>query len=331
MIERNVALEARLIDDLLDLTRIVNGKLALRTEPCCTHSLLRLVVEMVQSDAREKQIAISLELSAVRTELTGDPARLQQVFWNLLRNAVKFTPHGGRIVVRSFDQPPLPPHEAVTRICVQVSDDGIGFESEAAARIFEPFEQNASGPRFGGLGLGLAIARAVVEMHQGTIRAESPGPGCGATFTVELPGTNDPVGSAPSSAAGNSHLSEHEAPLRLLLVEDHAPTLLVLSRLLTRAGHQVSAAKSIAEARAAAATGAFDLVISDLGLPDGTGIDLMQQLQDAHGLRGIALSGYGTEDDLRRSQDAGFVAHLVKPVDINDLRRALRNVAKPGN
>ncbi len=155
MIERNIALEARLIDDLLDLTRIVNGKLTLRAEPCDVHSLLGLVVEMVRSDALEKQIAIQLELGARRSHLTGDPARLQQVFWNLLRNAVKFTPAGGRISVRSFDGACASGRDDEARICIEVRDSGVGFEPAAAARIFEPFEQAGSGRRFGGIGAGV--------------------------------------------------------------------------------------------------------------------------------------------------------------------------------
>jgi CheY-like chemotaxis protein len=282
---------------------------------------------MIRSDAQEKRIAIHLELSARRTQLTGDPARLQQVFWNLLKNAVKFSPEGGDVWVRSLDGPPSSDAEVESGVCIAVSDEGIGFESEAAAMIFQPFEQGASGQRFGGLGLGLAIARAIVDIHGGTIRAESPGPGQGATFTVELPGATCPLAATTVSSGpdpGRDHVPERETPMRLLLVEDHEPTLQVLSRLLARDGHHTVAAQSLAEARAAAAKETFDVVISDLGLPDGTGVELMRSLNAAYGLRGIALTGYGTDEDLRRSEQAGFMVHLVKPVDFNDLRRALR-------
>ncbi len=335
MIERNVTLEARLIDDLLDLTRIANGKLALRTQPCDAHSLLGLVVEMVRSDALEKRHTIDFELSARRSQLTGDPARLQQVFWNLLRNAVKFTPAGGRILVRTCDRAGTAGEEPEARLCIEVTDNGIGFEPGAAGRIFQPFEQTTSGHHFGGLGLGLAIARAIVDMHGGTIHATSPGPGQGATFTVDLPGLLSSRAEAdPSFGSGHSRPGDprvQDAPLRLLVVEDHDPTRQVLTRLLARAGHRITMAGSLAEARAAAAGDRFDLVISDLGLPDGTGLELMSDLRAAHGLRGIALSGYGTDEDLRRSQDAGFVAHLVKPVDINELRRVLSSIPMPGH
>jgi PAS domain S-box-containing protein len=323
MIERNVALEARLIDDLLDLTRITRGKLALRAERCNAHSLAGMVVEMVLEEARQKQVTLHLKLEARRCQLTGDPARLQQVFWNLLRNAVKFSLPRGRVRMRTWDEGG--PSES--RFCFEFSDDGIGFEPEAATRIFEPFEQSDTGHRFGGLGLGLAIARAVVEMHCGTIRAHSPGPGQGAVFTVELPGATAPPDAVPSSNGHHANGKAPDAPLRLLLVDDHEPTLQVLTRLLSRAGHTVTAARSLVEARSAACLETFDAVISDLGLPDGTGIELMQHLRADHGLKGIALSGYGTDADLRRSHDAGFVMHLIKPVDMNELSRALRHFA----
>ncbi|HEV7402596.1 MAG TPA: ATP-binding protein [Chthoniobacteraceae bacterium] len=327
MIERNVALEARLIDDLLDLTRITRGKLALRAEPCDVHALIGLVVEVLGEEAREKQLALELELDAGRPGLTGDPARLQQIFWNLLRNAVKFTPAGGRIWIRSRNA-----GDAEPTICIDVSDTGIGFEPSAKQRIFQPFEQAAPGPehRFGGLGLGLAIAQAIVDLHHGTITAESPGPGQGATFSVCFPGAAALPAAAPASAGPAAVRPDEFAldrPLRLLLVEDHLPTLEVLTRLLTRAGHHIVGASTLADARAAVERERFDAILSDLGLPDGTGLDLMRELRAQYGLRGVALSGYGMEEDLARSREAGFIAHLIKPVDVSELRRALRLLA----
>jgi PAS domain S-box-containing protein len=338
MIERNVALEARLIDDLLDHTRIVTGKLTMRTELCDAHSLLRLVVDMVRAEAEAKEIRIELDLSASRNHLIGDPARLQQVFWNLIRNGVKFSNPGDTVRVRCFDIPPRITAGGELNLCVEVIDHGIGFEPAAAERIFHPFEQIHQSASYGGLGLGLAIARAIVEIHGGAIRAESPGAGMGARFTVELHAAERSATECGTIA--NGHLPAHtddgapEIPLRLLIVEDHEPTMRVLTRLLNRAGHSTITAMNLAEARAAASSQHFDLVISDLGLPDGTGVDLMSHLHSSYGLRGIALSGYGTDDDLRRSEAAGFVAHLVKPVDFNDLKLALRQfvtVARPGD
>ena len=329
MIERNVLLEARLIDDLLDLSRITHGKLALRSEPCDAHSIIALVIEIIRAEAREKEVEILLELSARHCRVVGDPARLQQVFWNLLRNAVKFTPPGGHIHIRSHDVA----SGGDPRFRIVVSDDGIGLDPDVAERIFEPFEQvGPSKTSTRGLGLGLAIARAIVDMHSGSIRAESPGPGKGSTFTVELPASisleNEPgvsMGLQPG-AANPAPAVEPGRGMRLLVVEDHEPTLQVLTRLLTRDGHEVAGASTLAAARHAAAANRFDAVISDLGLPDGSGVELMMELRDQYGMRGIVLSGYGMEDDLRRSREAGFSAHLVKPIDVHDLRRALRQL-----
>lgn len=331
MIERNVGLESRLIDDLLDLTRVAHGKLVLRAERTDVHVLLSLAVEIVRDLAREKQIEIKLDLKAPRSSLIGDPARLQQVFWNLLTNAVKFTPRGGHVCVRSAackEQPDC--------ICVEVQDDGAGFPPEASARIFEKFEQMQEGRRWEGLGLGLAIARAVVEMHRGKIEGRSEGPGKGATFEVQLPLA--PAGTGPlppddGTAQARPRIAEtHDdaspLPMHLLLVEDDATSRDVLSRLLAKDGHSVKAVGTVADALAAARGERFDGLISDLGLPDGTGIDLISALKEEQGLRGVALSGYGSEADVRRSLEAGFVTHLVKPVDFRDLERALKLVAK---
>jgi PAS domain S-box-containing protein len=333
MIERNIYLEVLLIDDLLDLTRISRGKLCLRTEPCELNSLVELVVEMIREESREKKIDIGIKLGAKRTSLIGDPARLQQVFWNLLRNAVKFTPPGGRIQIRSLDCENDALNNMPTRVCIAVSDNGIGLDGNAIERIFQPFEQVPSSQkhRTAGLGLGLAIARGIVDMHHGEIRVESAGHGHGSTFSVELPATI-PVkkGSLETSQARlkeSDGTPDAEPSFRLLLVEDHEATSQVLKRLLTRAGHHVLCATDIAEARAIAARQEFDLVISDLGLPDGTGIELMEELNLAYGLRGIVLSGYGMEEDIRRSLKSGFAAHLVKPVDFKELCRSIRRFA----
>ena len=329
MMERNIALEARLIDDLLDLTRITRGKLSLRLQPCDAHSLISLAVEIVRDEAQAKGIAIERSFAAPHSGLVADPARFQQVIWNLLRNAVKFTPRGGHIAIRTAN---APREGGAERLQIEIRDSGVGIEPEALDRIFQAFEQagRANDHRFGGLGLGLAIARAIVDLHGGTIRAESAGAGRGATFTIELPDAMEPphgiesshhAGAAPGSAA-----TAGTGSLRLLLVEDHGATLEVLTRLLSREGHHVVAAATVGAALAAAEKEEFDAVVSDLGLPDGTGTELMVQLRERHGLRGIALSGYGMEEDLERTREAGFIAHLIKPVDFNQLRRALETL-----
>ncbi len=323
MMERNLRLEARLIDDLLDLTRLARGKLPLQRERCEVHSLIFHAVEMVRLEAEAKGVTIQVKGRARRSGLVGDPARLQQVFWNLLNNAVKFTPAGGGISVSTRDD------ATNHQLAIEVSDTGIGFAAEETNHIFKPFEQ---GPhRFGGLGLGLAIVRAVVEMHGGVVHAASGGRGQGATFTVELPDATEPpagiIATEPAAPQNGETM-----PMRLLVVEDHAPTLEVLVRLLTRDGHRVISASTVTQALILAEQDEFDTLVSDLGLPDGNGMELMQKLRAREpGLRGIALSGYGTEEDQRRSREAGFSRHLIKPVDIDQLRNALRelNVSQP--
>jgi len=319
MIQRNVELEAKLIDDLLDLTRVSRGKLSLHLETVDVHALLEHTVAICSEGVEVRTLAIVLEPGAAERHVRADAARLQQVFWNLLKNAVKFTPAGGRIRVLTRN-----PEEG--RIEVSVIDPGIGIAPEDLPRLFNAFEQGdpTITRTFGGLGLGLAICKALVDQHGGTLTGLSPGRGLGATFTVSLDTVPAPEAARPSGAAAGPA----EAPaLRLLLVEDNEPTLQVMAALLEIAGHDVGTAQDLRSARALAASREFDLVVSDLGLPDGTGFDLMRELRDLYGLKGIAVSGYGMEEDLRRSREAGFREHLVKPVDIDKLKAAIARAA----
>lgn len=329
-IERNVTLEARIIDDLLDLTRISQGKLHLRSELCDAHSLIERAIEIVRDEAHEKGIAIERTFAAKPSGLRADPARFQQVIWNLLGNAVKFTPPGGKISVRTSAEG-LDPTGCWLRI--EVKDTGIGIEPDHLERIFQPFDQgNLAGSHlFGGVGLGLAIARSMVVLHGGRIRAQSEGLSRGSTLIVEFPGAIEapetlldatPAGSTPERGRKSG------PQLRLLLVEDHVASLRALTRMLQNDGHKVIAAANAKEALAAAAANPFDLVVSDLGLPDGSGLELMEKLRTAYGLRGVALSGYGMEDDILRSRAAGFAMHLVKPVAIAELRRVLVSLGR---
>lgn len=322
MMERNIALEARLIDDLLDLTAISHGKLKMRLERCDLNTIIERAIEMVAPDSTAKNLAISRDFSAPQHLLMADFTRLQQVVWNLLRNAVKFTPPGGKISIRTRETTKA---ENNRWLMLEIADTGIGIEPSHIAQIFRPFDQGSlsGNHRFGGLGLGLTIARAVVVAHGGGIEARSEGVGRGATFVVELPHAAPLANYIPASS--QKSLAKI-IPLRLLLVEDHESTLQTLAKLLQRDGHQVTTAMTIASALTVAALGTFDFVISDLGLPDGSGSELMSKLRSLYGLKGIALSGYGMEEDLVRSREAGFVAHLVKPVAIDDLRRAIENL-----
>ncbi len=319
MMRRNVELEARLIDDLLDLTRISRGKLELQLDTTDVHSLLAHTEQIFRSDAREKGIALRLELDAREHAVAGDAARLHQVFWNMVKNAIKFTSAGGQVIVRTKN--------ASGRIRIEVQDDGIGIDPKILPSVFGAFIQGdaETGHTAGGLGLGMSISKTIVEMHGGNIRAESAGTGAGATFTVELDTVSS---SATGSVAATAAPSPSRSAYRLLVVEDHQPTLDVLARLLRKQGHDVVTAGTVEAALRCAAQGRFDLVISDIGLPDGNGVDLMVQLTREYGLRGIALSGYGMEADFARTKDAGFLAHLIKPVDFERLNRVLEQAAR---
>jgi signal transduction histidine kinase/DNA-binding response OmpR family regulator len=307
MIRRNVELEARLIDDLLDLTRISKGKVQLSLEEVDAHSLLRNALEICQADIDKKHLALRTDFAAENVHLEADPARLQQIFWNLIKNAVKFTPEGGRLEVSTGNQD--------GHLRVQVSDSGMGIDAETLPKIFNAFEQGQR-TRLGGLGLGLAISKALVETHSGFLTAESPGPNQGATFTAMFPVAEH---NADASKNALPPLPAARKSMRILLVEDHEDTNRSLTQLLQRRGYHVQAAHSVESALAAAARERFDVLVSDIGLPDGSGIELMEKLRGDGEIFGIALTGFGMEEDLRRSHDVGFNHHLIKPVDLNRL------------
>jgi CheY-like chemotaxis protein len=240
----------------------------------------------------------------------------------VIRNAVKFTPKGGSIVIRSGNG-------NQRDLWLEVSDTGVGFAADAASRLFTAFQQEdeSVARQFGGLGLGLTITRSVLDAHGGSISGSSQGRDKGATFIIRLPlsdsvqpGRELTQRSPRSSAVGKS------AGLRLLLVEDHEETSLTMQRLLKRMGHEVTATNSAQTALAWAAENPFDLVISDLGLPDMSGMEMMQQMRDRHGLRGIAVSGFGTEEDIAESHASGFVHHLTKPISIEKLNAMLSDL-----
>lgn len=319
VIRRNAELEARLIDDLLDLTRIAHGKLKLVPTTVDIHTLLSQTEEIVLSESRGKRVTVQFRKEAEEHHVRGDSARLQQVFWNVIKNAIKFTPAGKEVCVTTLNV-------SEKRVAVQVKDAGIGIDPEALPHIFNAFEQgNISTHRFGGLGLGLAITKAIVTMHGGSIQVESKGKGHGSTFTVELNTIPAPKATVDVVAPV---LAAPFRKLHLLLVEDHESTREVLARILRRCGYEVKAAGTGEEALTLAATaGPFDAVVSDLGLPDQSGFDLMRVLKAKHNLLGIALSGYGMEEDLRKAKAAGFSAHLVKPVPFDQLRALLDQVA----
>jgi PAS domain S-box-containing protein len=319
IIKRNVQLQARLIDDLLDLTRITRGKLRLDVESCDAHDVIRNAIETASSAIAAKKLKISTRFDAKEHHILADCIRLQQVFWNLINNAVKFTSPGGEIAIRTFN-------DERGRFHFEVTDNGIGIESGRLASLFTPFEQaDASVTRqFGGLGLGLAISKHLVDLHHGTIEAESRGRSFGATFKVTL----DTV----AEDAGKTDLRSHSPaqpsrPLRILLVEDHRDTRRTLSRLLTHFGHEVLAADNVRNALEIIASGELDVLLCDIGLPDGSGYEVISQAKRKQSIKAVALTGFGTEEDIRRSKEAGFDFHLVKPIDLHELQTVLDQIA----
>ncbi|HVU23452.1 MAG TPA: PAS domain S-box protein [Opitutus sp.] len=329
-IRKNVELEARLIDDLLDLTRITRGKLALNFSLQDLHAILQDALAMLRTDFDQKQLTVSFDLRARTPIVRGDAVRLQQVLWNVLNNAVKFTPEGGAVTVRT--------REAGTRVAVEVSDTGIGMTAAEITRAFDAFSQGDHAQdgrphRFGGIGLGLAISRMLVEQHGGSIRVTSAGREQGATIEIELPRAAGADGGGAlerGTIAGPAATGQPKPAVRgrILLVEDHKPTRTALAQLLRQRRYGVATAGTVGEARQLAAAGGIDLVISDVGLPDGNGYELMKELRAHHQLKGIALSGYGTDQDLAHSHAAGFEMHLTKPITMQALDRALAEVAK---
>lgn len=322
LIQKNVNLEARLIDDLLDLTRISRGKLQLKKVVCDMHAIVADAVGSVEGDATARDIRLVLRAHADRTQVIGDMMRLQQIVWNVLRNAVKFSPEGREIIIETRNPSP-------ETILIRVTDFGIGIPNDELEKIFDAFSQggHASTPGkvgYPGLGLGLSIARMLTDIHSGRISAHSDGPGTGATFEIELPLTDGlSAGSGDrSSEEGAAPSPPREARRRILLVEDHRDTLLAMSMLLGLQ-YDVVAASTAREAREHAARSSFDLVISDIGLPDETGYSLMKHLKETHQLQGFAVSGYGTETDKARSEQSGFIGHLTKPVEWEPLQQAL--------
>ena len=307
MIRRNVELEARLIDDLLDLTRIDRGKVQLNFEIVDADSLLQNALEICQPEIDRKHLRPSLNLSAERVHMRADPARLQQIFWNLINNAVKFTPPNGQITITTTN-------DSGGKLRVEIADTGMGIEPEALPKIFDAFEQGGR-TQLGGLGLGLAISKTLVEAHKGTITAQSDGRNKGSKFALVFP-TCEKV-EAQIAPALSPRFAERQ-PMRILLVEDHEDTNRSLTSLLRRRGYQVRSALTFQSALELSAKEKFDVLISDLGLPDGSGIDLIQKLASKPPL-GIALTGFGMEQDIRKSREVGFHHHLVKPIDLNKL------------
>jgi len=315
IIKRNVQLQARLIDDLLDLTRIDRGKLHLELEDCNAHTIIQNALETAHSAIAAKQLLVSTQLEAKEYHILADCIRLQQVFWNLINNAVKFTSQGGQVTIRTFN-------DKAGRFHFEIADTGIGIEPQRLTSLFQPFEQAdpSVSRQFGGLGLGLAISKRLVDLHHGKIEAESRGRSFGATFKVRL----DSMPNGSAVIALNHRLgSKTSKPLRILLVEDHQDTRRTLSRLLTHFGHNVVTADNVERAIDIMGSDKIDAVLCDIGLPDGSGYEVAAQARAKGNIKAIALTGFGTEQDLQRSKEAGFDFHLVKPINFQELQTVL--------
>jgi CheY-like chemotaxis protein/anti-sigma regulatory factor (Ser/Thr protein kinase) len=280
---------------------------------------LQNALEICQPEISRKHLARSLKLGARRVHMRADPARLQQIFWNLINNAVKFTSSSGQISITTTN-------DSNGQLRVEIADTGLGIEPEALPKIFDAFEQGGR-TQLGGLGLGLAISKTLVEAHKGTITAQSAGRNKGSTFTLTFP-TREKA-EAQITPAVSPTLLERQS-MRILLVEDHEDSNRSLTNLLRRRGYQVQSALNFQSALDLSEKEQFDVLISDLALPDGSGIDLMRTLRSERPVLGIALTGFGMESDIRKSQEAGFKHHLVKPIDLNKLDLLLQEGTATG-
>lgn len=322
VIHRNVELEARLIDDLLDLTRIAREKLQLNFETVDAHALLSNVLDMCRGEILQKRLRLSVEMGSPLHHVWVDPARLQQIFWNIIKNAVKFTPEGGTLTIRSMI------HDDDI-LLVSIIDNGIGIEEHILPRIFDAFEQGEQNITrlFGGLGLGLAISKALMEMLGGTVLAASEGKDKGSTFTIEIP-TVPPPPKIETTAPASGTSDAPSRQLHILIVDDHADTSRVMQLLLERRGYRVRTASSLSSALEAAGADDYDLLISDIGLPDGSGLDLMRELRQSKPIVGVALSGFGMEEDIQKSIEAGFKEHLTKPINFKQLQEVIERLTR---
>lgn len=321
-IERNARLQSQLIEDLLDVSRILQGKLTLNVAPVNLATIILSALETVQLAAEAKQIQIETILNPDVGQVVGDNSRLQQVVWNLLSNAVKFTPEGGRVEVRLA--------QIEGQVQIQVIDTGKGIVPDFLPYVFEHFRQEdgATTRKFGGLGLGLAIVRQLVELHGGTVFAESSGEGQGATFTVRLPLLNDDSRRQEEEAV-NLAVSPALSPLplaglRILVVDDELDSADFVAFVLQEAGAEVISVSSAAEALLSIEQTPPDLLVSDIGMPEIDGYMLINRIRTQLGpeyrqLLAIALTAYAGEGNERQVLAAGFDKHLTKPIDPTEL------------
>jgi CheY-like chemotaxis protein len=332
-IERNARLQTQLIEDLLDMSRIVSGKIRLDVQRVDLTSIVEAAVEAVKPAAEAKGIRLHAVLDPLPAPMAGDPGRLQQVLWNLLSNAVKFTSKGGRVQVLL--------ERINSHFEISVSDTGQGISPNFLPHVFERFRQeDASTTRqHGGLGLGLGIAKNLVELHGGTIRAKSPGEGQGATFIVTLPLSavqEDTPHQERRHPQESDEYSELQAPdlkgIRVLVVDDESDAQLLVKRLLEECGAEALSASTAAQALQCLQQEKPDVLISDIGMPDEDGYALIRQvralrMENGGNTPAIALTAFARAEDRRRALLSGFQMHLAKPVEPAELVAVVANVA----
>ena len=311
ILERQVAHMSRLVDDLLDTARMTWGRLTLETEAVNAASILSDAVETMQPQFAARRHALAVKLLHAELQVHADPTRLAQVFCNLLGNAAKYTPDGGRIEVEAQRDG----DDAVVRI----ADTGVGIPSSMLSAIFDLFTQvtPAVDRSAGGLGLGLPIVKRLVEMHHGTVHAKSDGPGKGSEFVVRLP-----LARAVANAQSIGAIAQQRRRQSVLVVDDDTDTCEALGMMLEMLGHETSVAHDGDGALEAAARIRPDMVLLDIGIPDVDGYEIARRLRkdpDLSSVRLVALTGYGGTEDRRRAVEAGFDAHLVKPVDFDTI------------
>jgi len=339
VIERNTKAQVQLIEDVLDVSRIVSGKLRLEIHPCDLMESVSAGIDAVRPAALARSIALDVDLDPSACKATCDSTRIQQVVWNLVSNAIKFTPKGGTVRVTLT--------RAKSLLQIQVSDTGQGISPELLPYVFERFRQADSGTRrkFAGLGLGLSIVKHLVEAHGGTVEAHSPGEGRGSTFTVRLPiravhiDESVPAGSSPTTVETDDDAAQTTTPgpppvrldgLRVLVVDDEADARRVLVKVLEGVGAIVTAAGSAAEAMEALPNARPEVLVSDLGMPDEDGFDLIRKVRaggnHSKELPAVALTAFVHKDDARQALLAGFQVHVPKPVDPHDLTSVIASL-----
>lgn len=321
-IERNAWLQSRLIDDLLDTSRIATGKLHFEPKPTDLNVVVRAAVDTVRATAAARNLDLSMNLSPLSLVVMGEPVRLQQIAWNLVSNAIKFTDPGGNVTVTTGANG--------TKAYLEVVDTGVGIDPEFLPHVFDRFRQadGSTSRRHGGLGLGLAIADALAKMHGGRMDARSEGVGCGSTFTLTLE-----LATAGKVVAETVQERVYSLEgLHVLIVEDSADALMLLRKIFEREGANVTTAGSAAEALQSAVVKRPNIVVSDIGMPETDGYQLLEQLRVLPGLSevpAIAISGYASEEDRERALSIGYLALIPKPIDIDALFTLIQELKSP--